>query len=222
MKKILATVFAASLMLVGSQAYAQLVPGAGYLFASEASKSDSNKSEATPYHGFYVGASYNIPLAAGLGVAPGFYVDMLLHNTNTEGGSAVAGLTLMGSYREVALNIPLNLTYSYEFGKDMAIRLFAGPVFQYGVISKTTINGTLSGSILGIKYSYSDGASVNHYDAEDGSRNPFNIYLGGGLGFQVGDILFTVGYDHNLLDIDKYDGVTTNRNQIKAGINFAF
>ena len=62
----------------------------------------------------------------------------------------------------------------------------------------------------------------NHYDAENGDMNRFNIYLGGGLGFQVGDLLFTVGYDHNLLNIDKTDGVTTNRNQIKAGINFAF
>jgi hypothetical protein len=34
--------------------------------------------------------------------------------------------------------------------------------------------------------------------------------------------MFTVGYDHNLLDIDKSDATKTNRHQIKAGINFLF
>jgi len=53
--------------------------------------------------------------------------------------------------------------------------------------------------------------------------NRFNIYLGGGLGFQVGDLLFSVGYDHNLLNVDKASsGWKTNRNQIKVGVNFAF
>jgi hypothetical protein len=40
----------------------------------------------------------------------------------------------------------------------------------------------------------------------------------------VGDLLFTVGYDHNLLNIDKSsdEGWKTSRNQIKVGVNFAF
>ena len=221
MKKIIAILLAASLMLLGTQAHAQLVPGAGYLYSSETSTSGNTTSDATPFHGFYFGASYNVPIVGGLGIAPGFYANMLLRNANASAGSSSLGLSLQGNYRELALNIPVNLNYIYEFG-NCAVMAFAGPTFQYGIISKTTVTGSAQISLFGKNYSYTDGSSVNHYDAESGSRNPFNIYLGGGIGFQVGDILFTVGYDHSLLDADKIDNCKTGRSQIKAGVSLGF
>lgn len=221
MKKIFVSFLAASLMLLGTTANAQLVPGAGYLFASETSTYNGKTSDATSFHGFYVGASYNVPLAYGLGVAPGLYLDMLLHNENEAAGSSTLGLAFNGSYRELALNLPVNLTYSLELG-PVNLVAFAGPVFQCGLVSKTNLTDTIQGDILGFKFSKTIGDQVNHYDSEDPLRNRFNIYLGGGLGVQVGDIMFTVGYDHNLLDIDAIDNVKTGRNQIKAGVNIAF
>ena len=66
MKKLFVSIFAAALMLLGTRAQAQVVPGAGYLFSSEKA---SSEKETTPFHGFYFGASYNFHLVGGLGVA---------------------------------------------------------------------------------------------------------------------------------------------------------
>lgn len=222
MKKIVATLLFTSLMLLGSKAFAQIVPGGGYLFASEQSVSGDDKSEADAFHGFYVGASYRIPLVGGLGIAPGLYADMLFYQKAAAAGNSGLGINAQGKYRELAVNVPVNLTYSYAISDDIAVMAFAGPVFQYGIISKATVSGTVSGSVFGIKYSYTDGTEIDAYDAEKGHRNRFNVFLGGGVGLQVGDILFTLGYDHTLLDIDRYDNVKTHRNQIKAGINIGF
>ena len=216
MKKIIASLLAASLMLMGTQAFAQVVPGAGYLYSSETTTSGSS-SETTPFHGFYLGASYNIPLVGGLGIAPGLYADMLFRSAGSAAGSNNLGYNIRGSYRELALNIPLNLNYKYEFG-NCALMAFAGPTFQCGILSKTIVSGSVS--VLGLNYS--DGTTVNNYDPENGTRNRFNIYLGGGVGFQAGDILFTVGYDHSLMDVDKMNNMKTGRSQIKAGISLGF
>ena len=220
MKKVFATLFAATMLLAGSQAYAQVVVGAGYLASMENTKDNDKKVvDKTTYHGFYLGASYNFHFgASGFGVAPGFYLNMLMHNENSTSGNANLGISLMGNYTELALNIPVNFTYGYEINEDLKIMAFLGPNFQYGVMAKTNVRGTAN--IL--KYTVSDGEQYNHYDSKNGNRNPFNIYLGGGIGVQVGDVLFTVGYDHNLLDVDKYDNLRTGRNQIKAGVNFCF
>lgn len=215
MKKIAIGLLAAVLFLVGTQSHAQVLVGAGYLFASEKT---SGYNETTPYHGFYIGASYNIHLVKGLGVAPGLYANFLAHSESASGGGAKAGIFLMGTAREFALNLPVKLNYAFELGKDRRIFAFAGPVFQLGLSNKTTVNGSVNVGPI----HYGGGEKVNNYDPQNGTANRFNIYLGGGIGVQLGDIIFLVGYDHNLLDIDRVDNYRTNRNQIKVGISLDF
>lgn len=214
MKKIFATLFAASLMLLGTQANAQLVTGAGYFFASE----KTGNSDAVAHHGFYLGASYNVPIVAGLGVAPGIYVDMLAYGKSAANGSSMANYYVAGSYREFAVNVPINLNYKLNLGNNAALVAYAGPTFQVGIASTTTVSGSVS--VFGINFS--DGGKYDHYDSDKGDRNRFNMSVGGGIGFEVGDLLFTVGYDRSLLNYAKNDNYTTSRNMIKAGINFAF
>ena len=214
MKKIFATVLAASMMLIGTQAFAQVVPGAGYFFASE----KAGKSDAVAHHGFYLGASYNIPIVAGLGVAPGLYLDMLAYGQAAANGGSWASYYLAGSYREFAVNGPVNVNFRLGLGSNAALLVYAGPTFQVGIASTTTLTGEVS--ILGVKYS--DGTKYNHYDADKGDRNRFNMSIGGGIGFEVGDLLFTVGYDRSLLNYARSDNYTAARNMVKAGINFAF
>jgi hypothetical protein len=217
MKKIIASIFAAAMLLVGTEAFAQLVPGAGYLLSIEKSKSEKQSLDAVKHNGFYVGASYNIPLTGGLGVAPGLYADMLFYN----GAATFAQLiTFSEHYTELAINLPVNLNYRFEISDNASIWAFAGPVFQLGLVARSTYNGRIDYGPIHIN----EGEAFNHYNSENGDMNRFNIYMGGGLGFQVGDLLFSVGYDHNLLNVDKSsaEGWKTNRNQIKIGINFAF
>lgn len=224
MKKLFTCILAASLMLLGTQAYAQLVVGAGYLHNIESSKNTSNnKAVGDPVHlnGFYVGASYNIQFAKYFGVAPGFYVDMLFQSKNNASGGTFGGVLLSGSvsynYTEVALNLPVNLTFKMPIGDNADIFAFAGPTFQYGVMARSTFH---SAATVGPLH-FSDGEVYNHY-GEKGDSNPFNILLGGGVGVEIGDIQFLVGYDHTLLNCEKTEGFYCGRHQIKAGINFAF
>ena len=214
MKKLFASIFATSLLLISSQAFAQLVPGAGYFFASE----KTGNSDAVANHGFYVGTSYNIALGSGFGVAPGLYLDMLVHGQTAAAGSSIASAYLVGRYREFALNLPINLNYSLDFTDNLSLVIFAGPTFQLGLSSETTVTG--EASFLGIRIS--DGEKFNHFNSDNGDRNRFNMSVGGGLGLHIGDLLFTVGYDRSLLDYTKDKNSTTARNMIKAGLNFAF
>lgn len=216
MKKIITGIFAAALLLVSVESNAQLVTGAGYLYASEKTGSDN----AIPFHGFYLGASYNIPIVGGLGVAPGLYADMLFHNTSGSAGGTAAGLTLSGRYRELMVNVPLNLNYGINVNSNVKLIAFAGPTFQFGILSSTTISGNVNLNLFGQSYNYSDSETYDYY--KNDVRNRFNIYLGGGIGLQIGDIMFTVGYDRNMMDFDKNDNTKTNRNVIKAGINRCF
>ena len=167
MKKIIASVLAASLLLLGMQAHAQLIGGAGYIYSSEKT---TNIDGSTPYHGAFLGASYNIPVVAGLGVAPGLYASVLLHNEGADGGSSKVGYNIAGSDREVAVNVPIHITYSLNLGK-VGLVAYAGPMFQVGLINTTTVTGSVS--LLG--FTYSDGGQVNNYDSEKGTMNRFNI-----------------------------------------------
>lgn len=226
MKKIVASIFAASLLLLGTQAFAQVIPGAGYLHVIEHSTGKDGKA-VDPSHmdGFYLGASYNFRLGDYFGVAPGFYVDVLLQGRNTANGVIIGGVPLNVSsayhYTEVDLNIPVNLTLNFEVGRNASIFAFAGPVFQLAVMARSTFSA--SASILGLHIS--DGSAYNHLDATNGDTNPFNIYLGGGAGVQVGDIQFLVGYDYSMLNrmnTKNFDGYDSRRGNLKVGINFAF
>jgi hypothetical protein len=196
-------------------ANAQMVTGAGYFFASEKT---TGSDKAVAHHGFYLGASYNVPIVAGLGVAPGIYFDMLTYSRTANDGASWANYYINGRYREFAVNVPINVNYKLNLGSNAALVAYAGPTFQVGISSTTTVTGEVN--ILG--YKASDGEKYNHYDSEHGDRKRFNMSVGGGLGFEVGDILFTVGYDRSLINYLKNDDHKASRNMIKAGINFAF
>ncbi len=220
MKKVL--IIVASL-LIGMQAHAQLVTGAGYLHNIESTKSKEGRAmgDAAHLNGFYLGASYNLAFGQYFGVAPGLYLDMLFQSKNIYEGSPFGGVPVGGSfssnYTEVALSLPVNLTGQYEIGNNISILAFAGPTFRLGLMARSTYNA--SASIGPIHGSTSD--AYDHY-GDKGDTNRFNILLGGGVGVQVGDIQFLLGYDHTLLNATKFENFTTGRHQIKAGINFAF
>lgn len=229
MKKIFAIVLGAALMLSATNAFAQLSVGAGWLNTTEKSVYNNGNPEKSNFNGFYAGGQYSLPVVGGLSVAPGLYVSMLFgKETGTDSGY---GLTLTGEskYQELALNLPVNLAYTFEIG-DFNVFAYAGPVFQYGLISKSS--GTLSGSFLGFSASTGEITEDNYTgkvsdkdgnsQSTDPSRNPFNIYIGGGAGIQAGQFQVIVGYDHSILNFSKVDKENISRSQIKIGVGYAF
>ena len=232
MKKLFAIVLSAAALLMGTQAYAQLSVGAGWLNSTESttftSGSSSNTNNAN-LNGFYAGGQYNINIVAGLGVAPGLYVSALFGKQTGSQGIVVGTVSGEAKYSEVALNVPVNVNYKFAIGRDFNVFVYAGPIFQYGLVSTTKVSASVS--ILGA--SGSGEASVNNYtgvvkDSDgnstsgDPNRNPFNIYLGGGAGIQAGNFQVILGYDHSLTNVSKVTDDTIGRSQIKLGVGYAF
>ena len=234
MKKVFAIVFSAAALLLGTQAHAQLSFGAGWLNSTEITKyTNGDPDDKTNLNGLYLGGQYNLNLVAGLGVAPGVYFSTLFDRRNNSEAIHGTFKSERETYREFAINVPVNLNYTFEFGRDFNLFVYGGPVFQMAFSSKGTSEasagiGTFVQSTGKYTLNYFNGklygpdnkevATLN----EGGISNPFNIYLGGGVGIQAGDIQVIIGYDHSLLNFSKIKDSYTSRSQIKVGIGFAF
>ena len=212
MKKIIAAVFAAALMLAGTNAFAQISVGAGYINSNLSGQYNGNKIDPQNTNGFYVGGSYNVGVASGLSVAPGVYFSMLAKVTEDGASLNLGGLGTIAqnaksTFTEMAVNVPVMANYAYELTRDAKVFAFAGPTFQFGLSSqvKTDNSGVLSNTNI-----------TNYYDSDSPYYNRFNIYVGGGIGAQFGKIIVNVGYNYGLMNL--YAGSTDNTNYHRANL----
>jgi hypothetical protein len=199
MKKILTTLLAASLMLLGTQAFAQMSVNAGYLNSTLAEKNSSANA-----NGAYAGVSFNIPVAGNFGIAPGIYYSMITGKT-LDWGTIVSG-----TLTEHAVNVPVYLNYGFDLARDTKVFLFGGPTLQYGLASSTKYGSGLTDKTM----------TTDNYKNTDYNR--MNVYLGGGMGFGVGAVQITVGYDYGMMNIDKSGNTNKHRSNLKLGVGFAF
>ena len=208
MKKIFSIVLAASLMLLGTQAFAQMSVNAGYLNSTLKTGNTSDNA-----NGAYAGVSFNIPLAGGLGIAPGVYYSMI--GSKSGDAASIFGVNISGSstFMEHAINVPVYLNYGYELARDTKIFVFGGPTVQYGLASTVKYDGSV-GSASGSK-------TYSNYDNENFNR--MNVYVGGGMGFQISALQITVGYDYGMMNQYKGDNAANcHRSNLKLGVGFAF
>jgi len=213
MKKIFAIVLGAALMLSGTNAFAQFSVGAGWINTTERSSYNGGDPDKAQLNGFYAGGQYKLPIVGGLSVAPGLYASMLFASGS---GSAVYGLVSgTAKYTELAINVPVNFAYTIEIG-DFEVFAYLGPNFQYAVMGKLDTTGDVGGGLI------STANTQDLYSGDNKIRNPFNIYLGGGAGFQAGNIQVILGYDHSLTNMSSQDKTKLSRSQIKIGVGYAF
>ena len=208
MKKFFTTLLAASLMLLGTNAFAQMSVNAGYL--NSTLKTGNNSDNA---NGAYAGVSFNIPVAGGLGIAPGVYYSMI--GSKSGDAATIFGVNISGSstFTEHAINVPVYLNYGYDLARDTKIFLFGGPTVQYGLASTVKYDGSV-GSASGSK-------TYSNYDNENFNR--MNVYVGGGMGFQISALQITVGYDYGMMNQYKGDNAANcHRSNLKLGVGFLF
>ena len=200
MKKVLSTLLAASLMLLGTQAFAQVSVNAGYLNSTLATENSSANA-----NGAYAGLSFNLPLAGGIAVAPGVYYSMI------SGKSLDLGTIATGTLTEHAVNVPVYLNYNVGLSRDTKFFVFGGPTLQYGLASNVKYSsGLLDGSLTTDNYKNSD-------------YNRMNVYLGGGLGMNAGGFIVTVGYDYGMMNQYKGDNAAScHRSNLKIGVGYEF
>jgi hypothetical protein len=186
-------------MLLGTQAFAQMSVNAGYLNSTLATKNSSANA-----NGAYAGVSFNIPVAGGLGIAPGVYYSMIT------GKTVDLGSILNGTLMEHAINVPVYVNYGIQLARDTKFFLFGGPTLQYGLSSKVNYSsGVVSAT-----------ATTDNYKNSDFNR--MNVYLGGGLGFGAGALQITVGYDYGMMNQYKNTDSACHRSNLKLGVGYAF
>ena len=206
MKKFFSTLLAASLMLLGTQAFAQMSVNAGYL-NSTLKTGNSDPSNA---NGAYAGVSFNVPIAGALGIAPGVYYSLITSKSTAALGTIFSG---SGTFTEHAINVPVYVNYGIDLARDTNVFIFGGPTLQYGLSSKVKYDANVAG--------VSGSTTSNNYDNDNYNR--MNVYLGGGIGFQVSAIQITVGYDYGMMNQIKGDNAPkSHRSNLKLGLGFVF
>ena len=206
MKKILSTLLAASLMLLGTQAFAQVSVNAGYLNSTLTTQN----ADPANANGAYAGLSFNLPLAGGLAIAPGVYYSMITSTNTANLGSIASG---SGTFMEHAVNVPVYLNWGMPLSRDTKFFVFGGPTLQYGLASTVKYEG----NVLGV----SGSTTSDNYKNENYNR--MNVYLGGGLGMNAGGIIVTLGYDYGMMNQYKGDNATPcHRSNLKIGVGYEF
>lgn len=207
MKKLILSLAIAA--IAAGSAMAQVSVGAGYLNqTSKSSLSESSSSKGSS-DGFYVGAAFSCPIIAGLSVDPGVYYGFLTSSTDVN----IAGFELAnGKTQSHYLMIPIDLRYSFHALDFLDVFALAGPRFNVGLASTTTV------SALGDAVEQ----KIDNY-GENSSLQRFDFGLGVGIGFDLFQMVrIKVGYDWGLLDVNKTDAVTTNNSMLHAGVAFLF
>lgn len=215
MKKFFA--IAAALVLFGTQAFAQFSVSAGYLNSTTVTQVkdlQGNYQKTTPIdmNGVYTGINYTISLddmVMGLGITPGLYADILFgtdkNNSNLK-------------YRTFSVDVPINVDYALGLTSDFKLLFYGGPIFQFGIINKTS-DRTMNPKVDTNNFQDITAAGVIISKAQ----KRFNIYLGGGIGFEINDqIMVTVGYNHSLMNFSQNDGEKIGRSQITVGAGYKF
>lgn len=203
MKKIILTI--ALVAAAATSAFAQIGVSAGYANNSQKTK-DSDPSTT---NGFYVEGTYNIPVAGSFSVVPGVRYTYLGSSKSASTSILNAGVT--GSLVEHYLAIPVMAQYSIDLGAAQ-IFAFAGPTFSYGLASKTTIKASAAG--------FSADKTIDNYKDTDYLRP--NVFLGGGLGIQLGSFQVKAAYDFGLLNRMKSDKIVLKDNQFRVGVAYLF
>ncbi len=206
MKKFFTTLLAASLMLLGTQAFAQISFNAGYLNSS-IKVGNNDPSNA---NGAFAGASFNVPVAGGLAIAPGVYYSMITSKSTANLGSIASG---SGTFMEHAVNVPVYLNFNIGLNRDTNFFIFGGPTLQYGLASSIKYDVDVLG--------YKAGTSVNNYNNENYNR--MNVYVGGGVGLNAGGYMITLGYDYGMMNQYKGDNApNAHRSNLKIGVGYNF
>lgn len=206
MKKFFTTVLAASLMLIATNASAQLYLGAGYL------NSDLVQGNTTTnMNGGYVGGNFGINLMSqgsiDLALVPGAYVTYL----GSKDEQTVLGSTTVTTMNELFVDVPVSLKFNYNLTRDYGLFAYAGPVVRFGLSSTSKVDNEDINTHL----------SSKNFEDTDYAR--VQMLLGLGVGFELNkQFQFTIGYDLGLNNLYTGDDEDTkwSRNQLRLGVAY--
>ena len=208
MKRLLSIAIAASMMLIGTTAFAQVSVGAGYI-NSTAKATHGSTVLKTPSNGFYAGLGYDINEGAGFGINTGLYFSYLMSQNSGSIGSIVSGTS---KQVETYIDVPVRASLSADMG-GLRLGVFAGPIFSCGISSTTDSSAHVVGVEIGT-------GKIDNY--ANSAYKRFDILVGGGVNVDFGALRFTVSYDLGMLNRYDSEDIKTTRNTLRAGLAFLF
>ena len=211
-------ILAATMLLMGIAASAQVHIGGGYAWQTLSSKNDNFY---WALDGAYGGASFNIKVNEYVGIAPGAYflwaTGPVLEKKQSKPDSSF-GLDMM------ELQIPLNVTFGFNVGNAGKLFIYGGPALGVNLSAKLYAwykkdmfkqrKDTITENLMG-KIGEDDGSSqisLKRCDAK----------VGVGLGYRYKFFELNAGYDFGLLNMTKQNGESLHQNTLHAGIAFCF
>lgn len=213
MKRIITTILAASMMLLGTSAFAQISVGAGYLNSTNKTTIGNNIKNSLPANGFYAGAEYLITEGTGFGISVGAYYSYT--SSVAETGISIFGIQLGASSKveEMYLDVPVHINLSTELSPSLKGFIFAGPDFNYCLSSTTELGGSIGGKT-------GKTGKTNNLTADS---NRIDVMVGGGVGIDYNDkIRLSMGYDFGLINKVNSEEINQTRNVLKVGVAFLF
>ena len=218
MKKTIAIVACAAVMLFAGKANAQLGINVGYApvtLSTATTIGNTTTTSTSEMDGFFAGVTYNYGISKDLGVAFGLQGR---YNTKTSTGSAnfvVVSGNDKSTTTQILLDVPVLLNYSLPLGGSAKLSAFAGPTFSYAVYGNTHVTSTTT--ILGV-------SSTSETDyamyGDNSTNNRLDITAAFGLQFQYNDIRLFGGYRIGLTDLNTNDNVKTTSSGLFVGLGY--
>ena len=219
MKKTIAIVACAAVMLFAGKANAQLGINAGYApvtLTTAVTSGNTTNTSSSQMDGFFAGVTYNYGISKDLGVAFGLQGR---YNTKSSTGSAsliVVSGNDKSTTTQLLLDVPVLLNYSLSLGSRAKLTAFAGPTFSYAVYGNTHVVSTTT--FLG-----SSSTSENDYDmyGDNSTNNRFDLTAAFGLQLQYSDFRLFGGYRLGLTDLNTDDNVKTTSSGLFVGLGYS-
>lgn len=167
-------------------------------------------------HGFHVGPTFDWRFADshGLGLRFGLQYQYLRTNggifdTQTQRDS-YKGSDSWEATNQHSLQLPIRLSYTWDFSNDTHLWLMTGPKFNIGVSMTTTYYDANSGTKEIYNYYNGDVTTID----KNGNKNvikggvamyiPFDASWGFGIGFGWGNLNLSASYDIGFTDMSGY------------------
>ena len=219
MKKTIAIVACAAVMLFAGKANAQLGINVGYApvtLTSAYTSGNTTTTSSSEMDGFFAGVTYNYGITDNLGVAFGLQGRF---NTKTTTGNAdlvVVSGNSKSTTTQFLLDVPVFVNYSLHLGSSAKLTAFAGPAFSYALAGNTHVTTTTT--VLG-----NSSTSENDYAmyGDNSNNNRFDLTAAFGLQFQYSDFRLFGGYRLGLIDLNTDDNVKTTSSGLFVGLGYS-
>ena len=192
MKKIFAAMALVAALFIAGNVQAQININLGYAPETISTTTTlpiiGSSTTNENFQGFFIGATYDAPLAKGLGVAVGPELRLNTHNQDNVKST------------QILLDIPILLNYEIAINRDLSITPFVGPMISFALVGNTKYNN------------HTD----DWYENNNYSRFNLNGVGGVSLGFQKFDLF--LGYRMGLLDLYKSDNINIKTQGFFVGL----